>query len=116
MSTRNVRVNELIRREISDFLHTKMKDRCTFITITDVDVANDHRMARVYFSVIGDEETQLAAEKFLKAQNRTIRGELGRRIVLKYLPKLEFHFDPSLERGNRLLKILDDLEIPKDDE
>ncbi len=116
MSTRNIRVNELIRREISDFLHTKMKDRTTFITITDVDVSNDHRNARVYFSVIGDEVAQSEAERFLKAQNRTIRMELGRRIVLKYLPHLEFHFDPSLERGNRLLKILDDLEFSEDND
>ena len=116
MSTRNIRVNQLIRREISDFLHTKMQDRTTFITITDVDVSNDHRNARVYFSVIGDEVAQLEAERFLKAQTRTIRMELGRRIVLKYLPHLEFHFDPSLERGNRLLKILDDLEFSEDND
>lgn len=116
MSTRNVRVNELIRREISDILHTRMKDQTTFITITDVDVSNDHRHARVYFSVVGDAEAQSESERFLRKKNRAIRDELSRRIVLKYLPKLEFHFDPSLERGDRLLKILDDLEIPEDHE
>lgn len=116
MSNRNVRVNELIRREISDFLHTRMKDRTTLITITDVDVSSDHHYARVYFSVIGDAVAQLEAERFLKDETRAIRHELGRRIVLKYLPRLEFHFDPSLERGDRLLKILDDLETPKSPE
>ena len=116
MSTRNVRVNELIRREISDYLHTRMKEQTTLITITDVDVSSDHRTARVYFSVIGDADEQAGAEKLLRGLSRTIRGELSRRIILKYLPKLEFHFDPSLERGNRLLKILDDLEIPTDNE
>jgi ribosome-binding factor A len=115
MSTRNVRVNELIRREISDFLHTRMQVQMTLITITDVDVSNDHRNARVYFSVIGDADAQTEAEKFLKGHAGMIRGELGRRIVLKYLPKLEFHFDPSLERGNRLIKILDDLENSEKD-
>jgi len=110
MSTRNVRVNELIKREISDYLHTRMKERTTLITITGVDVSSDHRTARVYFSVIGDAGEQADAEKFLRGHSRMIRGELGRRIILKYLPKLEFDFDPSLERGNRLIKILDDLE------
>jgi ribosome-binding factor A len=87
-----------------------MKERTTLITITDVDVSSDHRTARVYFSVIGDADEQADAEKLLRGHSRTIRGELGRRIILKYLPKLEFHFDPSLERGDRLIKILDDLE------
>ncbi len=115
MSTRNVRVNELIRREISDYLHTRMKVRTTLITITDVDVSSDHRNARVYFSVIGDTDEQTEAAQFLQAHAGTIRGELGKRIVLKYMPKLEFRFDPSLERGNRLLKILDDLEKSEKD-
>ena len=115
MSTRNVRVNELIRREISDYLHTRLQARSTLITITDVDVSNDHRHARVFFSVIGDTAEQLDAEQFLQTHAGMIRAELGKRIVLKYLPKLEFNFDPSLERGNRLIKILDDLENSKKD-
>ena len=113
MGNRNVRVNELIKREISDFLHTRMKDRTTLITITDVDVSSDHHHARVYFSVIGDTDAQLEAERLLRTETPAIRFELGKRITLKYLPKLEFHFDPSLERGDRLLKILDELEIPE---
>jgi len=116
VSTRNIRVNELIRREISDYLHTGMKDRSTLITITDVDVSNDHRHARVYFSVIGDAAEMADAERFLKGHARAIRAELGNRIVLKYLPRLDFCFDPSLERGNRLLKIMDDLEDSERDD
>ena len=115
MSIRNVRVNALIRREISDYLHTRMKERSTFITITGVDVSNDHRHARVFFSVIGDSVEQRGAEQFLQGHAGTIRAELGKRIVMKYLPKLEFNFDPSFERGNRLLKILDDLENSEND-
>jgi ribosome-binding factor A len=55
MGNRNLRVSELIKREISDILHTHMRAEAVMITITGVDVSPDHRNAEVFFSVLGDE-------------------------------------------------------------
>jgi ribosome-binding factor A len=114
MGNRNLRVSELIKREISDILHTHMRAEAVMITITGVDVSPDHRNAEVFFSVLGDEVAFNEADQFLRKKIKYIRGELGKRIVLKYMPKLHFSHDDSLERGNRLLRILDEIdEKPK---
>lgn len=113
MSNRGVRVNELVRREISDILHTKYQGDAVKVTITDVVVSSDLRNARVYYSVLGDEGDAYLAEKFFAAKHRDIRHELSQRIVLKYLPQLKFYQDDSIERGTNVLKILDELEEEK---
>jgi ribosome-binding factor A len=110
MGNRNLRVSELIKREISDILHTHMRAEAIMITITGVDVSPDHRNAEIYFSVLGDEIALNESEQFLRKKIKYLRGELSKRIVLKYLPKLHFTYDDSLERGNRLLRILDEID------
>ncbi len=114
MGQRLVRVNELVKREISDVLHTRFQTESVYITITEVEVSPDLRQARVYYSVLGREDERQRAERFLSGACPEIRRQIGKRIILKYLPALEFISDHSIERGTRLNALLDDL-VPEDE-
>lgn len=111
MGQRLVRVNELLKREISEFLHTRYRSESVYITITGVDVSPDLRWAKVYYSVLGGFEESTEAKKLLKREAREIRKTVGKRIVLKYLPYLEFIYDQSIEKGMRLNALIDELDL-----
>ena len=110
MSQRTLRVNELIKREISSFLHVRYRAESVCWTITDVDVSADLRNGTVAYSVLGDETNAKDAADFFKRKAGEIRKEMGSRVVLKYTPKLRFVLDDGVKRGNRVLEILDELE------
>lgn len=112
MSNRTLRVNELLQREFSDILRKRYQTESVAVTITEIRVAPDLRDARVFVSVVGDEETVERKLRWLRAHSRDIRHELGRRVVLKYMPRFEYIADTSLEKGTRLLKLLDELPPP----
>jgi ribosome-binding factor A len=107
--SRVIRVNELVMRELSAVLHTRFRDRTVAITLTEVSVTEDLRTARVYYSVLGDEEARREAGKFLAQIKGELRTLLGKNVILKYTPALEFVFDESQARGSRTLAILDEL-------
>ncbi len=109
MGQRLVRVNELIKREISDIIHTRYQKEAVCITISNVSVAPDLRQAQVNYSVIGNEDQKNKAKKFLNQKKVEIRLILGKRIVLKYLPALNFHFDESVEQSYRINQLMDDM-------
>lgn len=111
MGQRLVRINQLMRKEISDILHTDYCTETVCITITDVDVAPNLRCARVYFSVIGKGLESREAGKFLRGRAFVIREKLNKRIILKYSPKLEFHYDPSFERGSEMIDLMDQVDL-----
>lgn len=109
MSSRSLRVNELLKREISTILHTDYREHATGITIIDVDTAPDLRQARVYFSVLGDTSVARDADAFFTRNHKAIRQKVSKVIVLKYLPHLRFIRDEAMERGNRLVELLDEV-------
>ena len=112
MSNRTVRVNELLQREISDILRKHYQSEAVAVTITEVRVAPDLRDARVFVSVVGDEEMAEGKLKWLRSKAHEIREEVGHRIVLKYLPKFEYLLDKSAIRGARILQMLDEIGPP----
>src|SRR3954463_4947781 len=109
MSNRTVRVNELVQREISDILRKRYQSEAVAVTITEVRVSPDLRDARVFVSVVGDEDTAEQKLRWLRSKASEIREEVGKRIVLKYLPKFEYLLDKSAIRGARILEVLDQL-------
>ncbi|HWA10752.1 MAG TPA: 30S ribosome-binding factor RbfA [Opitutaceae bacterium] len=113
MSNRTIRINELMQREISDILRQRHQSEAVTITITEVRVAPDLRDARVFFSVVGDAETIADRARWLRRQGPAIREELSHRIVLKYLPRMEYVLDESAVTGTRVLQILDEIEHPR---
>jgi len=108
--SRVARINELVRRELSDLLHIRYRDRAVGITVTDVNVMPDLRSARVYYSVLGGAKERLDAERLLSELKPQLRSSLGKNVILKYTPSLEFVFDESMERGSRTLAILAELD------
>ena len=112
MSNRTLRVNELVRRELNDILRRHYRTEAVVITITEVRVSPDLREGRVFVAVAAGEEDAKRSLRWLRSRAVAIRMELGRRIVLKYLPRLTYVLDHSVERGARILQVLDGIERP----
>src|SRR5947208_16260806 len=105
---RKERLEELLRREISDIIHREVKDpRIGFVTVTDAEVTGDLSFAKVFVSVLGSEEQQQAALKGLNSATRFIRGEFGQRIKLRQVPEISFRFDKSIQHGGRIHELLE---------
>lgn len=113
MSNRTLRVNELIQRELSAILRQDYQSEAVALTITEVRVAPDLRDARVFVSIVGDGDFIEQKLRWLRARSAAIRQELGRRIVLKFMPRFNYVLDESAIRGSRILNLLDAVEHPK---
>lgn len=110
MSYRSGKLAEAIKKEISDILRNDLKDpRIGFVTITMVDVTPDLRYAKVFASVLGNEKQQKDTGEVLTRATGRIRSELGRRIRLRYVPEISFKLDNSIERGTRIIKIMEEI-------
>ncbi|OQY24017.1 MAG: 30S ribosome-binding factor RbfA [Chloroflexi bacterium] len=104
------RVSDMIRTHLMNLLGRKANDpRLQMVTITDVVVTPDTTRADVHFSVLGGAEEQAAVQAGLDSAAGWLRRELGRRLRLRNTPKLVFHYDPSLERGEHIAGILKEL-------
>lgn len=107
---KNVRVHriaEQIKKELGQILQRELKDpRIGFVTITGVEVTGDLQQAKIYLSIMGNEETKrLTMDALLKAKG-FIRSEIGRRISMRHTPELLFQVDQSLDYGNRIDHLL----------
>ncbi len=110
-SERGKRVGDRIREEICDLLLRKVKDpRIGFVTVTGVDLSPNLRFAKVYYSLLGTQEDRQRAEQGLKSASGFIKRELGARLQLKFVPDIVFLFDESLEYGDRMERILRELQ------
>ncbi len=111
------RVSDLIRTRLTDLLERKVNDpRLQMVTITDVTVTPDAIRADVYFSVLGGAEARAEAQAGLESAAGWLRRELGHRLRLRNTPELVFHYDPSLERGEHIASILNELGFSDEEE
>lgn len=110
MTRRTERINDLLQEEISDLLLRDMKDPrlSGLVTITEVDVSPDLRRAKVFVSVMGTDEQKASTFEALDAAARYLQRELGQRLTIRRTPELAFIKDDSLERGARILALLDE--------
>ncbi len=105
---RDSRVNEELRKEISDILFQEIKNPdIGFVSIVKVDVSHDLSVAKVYYSVMGSEEEIAKTQRAMKRSAGFIRHELAGRLSLRHTPELVFLFDDSIEHGIRIAKILE---------
>ncbi len=105
------RIADLVQREISEMLVRSIKDpRIGFITITRVAVTQDCRLARIYFSMVGNAEDRERSLEGLNSAKGYIRRELGQRMKLKYTPEILFKFDPSIEYAIHMDDLMHQLE------
>ena len=111
MKHRLLRVNELLKRELSALLVREMTFENLLVTVNQVDVTPDLKSAHVYISVLGSDGRKEVLPK-LEANRATLQADLSRHVVLKYTPHLVFHLDDSIERGARVLEILQEIEPP----
>jgi ribosome-binding factor A len=106
---RSDRIADLLHQEIADLLLRKVKDpRVTGITITGVEVSPDLHHAKIFFCVTGlpSEEEKANATVGLNKAKGFMRQELGKRLHMRYLPQLDFQYDPSIEYGDKIERLL----------
>lgn len=108
---RSHRVGDQIQKEISALLVKGLKDpRIGFVTITAVEVTPDLHLARVFFTVMGDEKARRESESGLKSSVPFIRRELGKRLRMRYTPDLLFQYDTSVDYGTRIDNLLQEIQ------
>lgn len=108
-SGRMRRVDEAVREVLSDGIATQLRDpRVGFVTVTGVKTSSDLRHARVYVSVLGDEETREASLAGLRSAHGFLQGLLAAELKLKHTPALTFIYDESIDRGMRISRLLDE--------
>ena len=118
MSRRSERTSRLIQREISGLLEREVNDPrlSKLISVTEVALSPDLKHAKIFVSTLGSEINN--KEDILAGFNTAsgfLRKELASHLKLKYTPQLSFHYDDSIERGARLLKLIEELSTDKDD-
>ena len=109
MGDRHIRVGELVLRELSGLLHTRWRSESAAITLTGIDMSPDLKRARVWYSAVGSGSGAAQAGRFLARIRKDLRMKLGKAVVLKYTPEIEFAFDRSAERAMRVEELLDEL-------
>jgi len=116
MSLRLQRVTELLKREIGEIIRRLLPvDEVGLINVNNVEVAPNLHNATVFIGVLGGEAQKKKAMEALEQSRKRIQGYLGKAVVLKYTPHLRFVLDDSVEKGNRILRLLDELEEPSSD-
>jgi ribosome-binding factor A len=108
------RVNESVRQVLAEALLELKDPRIGLVTVTGVDTAPDLRHAVVFVSVLGSEKKRRATLQGLEAAHGLLQLRLARQLRLKRTPQLTFEYDPSVERGVRMSRLIDEL-APGDD-
>ena len=109
------RVNESVRQVLSEAIGQLKDPRIGFVTVTGVETSPDLRHSRVFVSVLGSERKRTQTLAGLQAAHSVLQAQLARELHLKRTPQLAFEYDPSVERGVRMSKLIDEL-APDDGE
>jgi ribosome-binding factor A len=110
-SHRHERVRELLKRAIGEAIRREIPvGDAGLISVNDVDLSGDLRNARVFISVLGNAAQQRAGLALLHQNRGRIQGLVAKEVILKYTPHLRFVVDDSVERGNRVLQLIEELE------
>jgi len=110
--SRSNKVAEAIKKEVSLIIHDELKDpRLGFVTITDVELTQDLREAKIFFSVLGKEEEHKKTKLALDSALGFIRRLIGQRIRLRFVPEITFKEDRSSEYGARIEELLNQIKV-----
>ena len=115
MKHRLERVNELMRRELGELINREVSFEAVLVTVQQVDITPDLKSAHVYVSVMGSPEQCNEALARLHANRKNLQHLLSKRVVLKFTPHLHFKLDDTIERGTRIINLLEQIEIPPDE-
>ncbi len=110
-SLRLQRVRELLKREIGEIIRREIPvGDAGLITVNNVEVGSDLHSATVYIGILGNAEQQKNGLAQLNQHRKRIQGLVAKGVILKYTPQLRFKFDDSIEQGNQVLRIINELE------
>jgi ribosome-binding factor A len=110
------RVNNLLRREISELIQRQVKDPRldAFVTVTEVDTSPDLKYAKVFVSCISGRQEEPKTLKVLNAAAGFLRTELAKNLRLRRIPELNFYWDDSIEHGDRILRLIDQVSMEQE--
>lgn len=110
------RVNEAVKEVLSSQLAAGLKDpRIGFVTVTGVDTTPDLRAARVYVSILGDEGERQATLDGLSSSKGFLQAQIAHELRMKRTPTLTFHFDETVERADRMTRLIDEVAPREED-
>ena len=117
MAHRIERINSLIRQEISELIQHQAKDPRlgAFLSVTEVATSQDLKYAKIFVSCFDGKEVEQKALQALNAASGFLRTELAKKIRMRRVPELSFHWDDSIERGDRILRLLDQVSSEQED-
>ena len=105
---RSVRVGDVILKEVAFLLLEKVRDpRVQGVTLTGVRLSDDLKLARIYYSVMGDQTRVENAQSGLNSATGFVKREIGRRAGLRYIPEIKFVYDPSLKTGDHMERVFE---------
>ena len=108
MSVKIERLNDQFQEVISEILHKEIKNPdLKFITVTGCEITNDLSFCKVYFTTLNENRDEVL--KSLKSASSFIRGEISKRIEIRHTPELRFEFDNSIEYGEKIEKIIKEI-------
>lgn len=116
-SVRIEKVQQLIKQAASEIIMRELRDpRVGFVTITKVVVSSDLRNAKLYVSILGSDKQIEESWKGLNHSIKFIRGELAKRVRMKFIPEIKFYMDTSLEYSAHIQKLLIDVQKAEEKE
>lgn len=110
-SHRHERVRELLKREIGEAIRREVPvEEAGLVSVNDLQMSGDLKLATVYISILGGLEQQRKGMKLLHKARPLIQEHVAKAVILKFTPHLRFHMDDTITRGDKILKILEDIE------
>jgi ribosome-binding factor A len=110
-SHRLLRVRELLKRELGEAVRREFPVQTAgLVTVNDVDVTGDLKNATVFIGLLGTSEQKKTALDLLQKKRPLLQASVAKTVVLKFTPRLKFVLDESVDRGNRVLNIIEDIE------
>jgi ribosome-binding factor A len=114
---RSKRVADQIKRDASEIIADMMQDRGSLmVTVSGVEVSDDLRYAKIFYTVLGDEDKRGQAEEIFGRSTGYIQGELARRLRLRRMPEISLQYDTSLVEGMRIASLIEDVMSKSDDD
>jgi ribosome-binding factor A len=106
-TSRNERLAEAIKADVSEIIQRDLRDpRIGFVSITDVVVSHDLRHAKIFVSVLGDDDAKRRTMQGLDRARGHVRSALGARLEIRFVPEILFRLDESIERGSRVVALM----------
>jgi ribosome-binding factor A len=114
MNNRLARVCEVLKRELGMIIRRELEFENTLVTVSGVDITPDLKQAHVFVSALGSPAGRRKAMESLEEHRVMFQTELSRRVHIKHTPHLHFRLDEAIERGSRIITLMDELGLTEE--